>query len=238
MIPRLGDDPASLFPPASAALEEPDGLLAWGGDLTPGRLEAAYHAGIFPWHSESDPILWWCPSVRCVFDTGRLHVSHSLGRLLRQQRFAVTADRAFDAVIDGCVRGRSETWITDEMHAAYCEMHHLGHGHSIEVWDGEELVGGLYGLAFGRMFFGESMYSAARDASKVALVSLCRVLHRWDIPWLDSQVTNPHLLRMGARLIQRERFLGELARLVNREGRVGPWTDAFAATLADEPPGA
>ena len=232
MIPRLGDDPTSPFPPVTDALESPDGLLAWGGSLVPDRLRRAYRAGVFPWYSDDDPILWWSPAQRCVFDTDGIHVSRSLGRVLRQDRYRVTADRNFSAVIEGCARDREDTWITADMRTAYQEMYRLGHGHSIEVWAGDELVGGLYGLAFGRMFFGESMYSARRDASKVALVSLCRVLQQWAMPWLDCQVPNEHLLKMGARMVPRAEFLQGVRRLVDEPAPTGSWTDDFEATLA------
>lgn len=231
MIPRLPDDPTAPFPPVKEALEEPDGLLAWGGDLSPRRLQTAYRAGIFPWYSDDEPILWWCPARRCVIDTGQVHVARSLARLLGQQRFEITADRDFEAVVDGCARGRSETWITPAMRDAYLEMHELGHGHSIEAWHDGKLAGGLYGLAFGRMFFGESMYSSARDASKVVLVTLCRVLKQWRFPWLDCQVPNPHLERMGALMIDRAHFCKRLHGLFDQAAPTGPWTGTFAAAL-------
>ncbi len=233
MIHQLNDDPAAPFPPASAALAEPDGLLAWGGDLTPRRLINAYTQGVFPWYSEGDPILWWNPSQRCVLCPREVHVSRRLARLLRQRRFRVTADLDFGGVIDGCVQAREATWITPDMRDAYCEMHRLGHAHSIEAWLGDELAGGLYGLSLGRLFFGESMFSRHRDASKVALVTFCRFLQSMDFPMLDCQVPNPHLERMGASLIKRSDFLKILRENVTLDGLRSPWTQIFARSLSD-----
>ncbi|KAA9131926.1 leucyl/phenylalanyl-tRNA--protein transferase [Marinihelvus fidelis] len=232
MIPRLGSRPDAPFPPVDRALSEPDGLLAWGGDLSPRRLETAYRSGIFPWYSDDQPILWWSPGTRCVFDTARPYVSSRLARTLRSGRFRVTADTAFDAVVEACAHSRGETWITTEMRAAYGRMHELGHAHSLEAWVNDELVGGIYGLSFGRLFFGESMFSAVSDASKVALVSLCRVLHDWDFPWLDAQVPSGHLLRMGAVNMPRAEFLERQASLLEATSRTGRWTADVADTLA------
>ena len=232
MIPRLGDAPGAPFPPAEDALAEPDGLLAWGGDLSPERLLRAYRQGIFPWYSAGDPLLWWCPAERCVIPTDAVHVSRRLGRILRQDRFRVTADRAFDAVVEGCASARRSTWIVPEMAAAYRRLHTLGHAHSIEAWQDDELVGGLYGVALGRMFFGESMYSARSEASKVVLARLCAVLDRWGFPWLDGQVPSPHLYRMGAVTVPREAFLDRITALASDAGRIGAWTHDFDVTLS------
>lgn len=232
MIPQVGASPEAPFPPVEQALESPDGLLAWGGDLAPARLERAYRSGIFPWYSEDQPILWWSPATRCVFDTDRPHVSRRLLRVLRQGRFRLTADTDFEGVIHGCAWSRGSTWITPEMLDAYRHMHELGYAHSIEAWADDRLVGGLYGLSFGHLFFGESMFSAENEASKVVLVSLCRVLSAWGYPILDAQVPNEHLLRMGAREISRADFLCRQAPLLRRETRSGSWRSAFAATLA------
>ncbi len=231
MIPRLGHEPGAPFPPPEQALEDPDGLLAWGGDLSPERLLHAYRHGVFPWFSEGDPILWWCPARRCALRTARPHVSRRLARVLRGGRFEVTADRAFDRVVDGCATTRDSTWITPDMASAYGRLHRRGHAHSFEAWVDGELAGGLYGVAVGRMFFGESMYSAADNASKVVLVQLCAVLERWSFPWLDAQVPNPHLFRMGAENMGREAFLRRVRKLVGEPARVGSWSDAFAAEL-------
>jgi leucyl/phenylalanyl-tRNA--protein transferase len=234
MIPRLGADPRAPFPPVEQALAEPDGLLAWGGDLEPERLAGAYRGGIFPWYDEDDPILWWSPSQRCLIPTDGVHVSRRLARVLRQGRFHLTMDRDFEGVIDGCIEARRSTWITPAMRSAYVHMHELGHGHSIEAWRNGKLAGGIYGLSFGRAFCGESMFSAEPEASKVALVTLCRALSAWGFPWLDCQLQNPHLERMGAREVSRERFIGELRLLTAREDQIGSWSDRFAAFLQSD----
>lgn len=230
MIPQLGADPGAPFPPPDEALDEPDGLLAWGGDLDPLRLLNAYRAGIFPWYSAGQPILWWCPSTRCVIPPQRLHVSRRLARTLRQGRFRITADRAFPEIIAACARPRPSqpsTWITAEMQQAYTRLHHMGVAHSLEAWLDDQLAGGIYGLALGRMFFGESMYSEARDASKVLLALLCRQLSAWNYALLDCQVSNPHLRQMGARQMRRADFLRVLAANIDAPGVDGPWTGRF-----------
>jgi leucyl/phenylalanyl-tRNA--protein transferase len=243
MIPQLGGDPSAPFPDPASALQDPDGLLAWGGDLDPLRLGNAYHRGIFPWYSDDQPILWWSPAKRCVIFTDAVHVSRRLRRVLRKGAFRLTADRAFGEVLAGCALPRSQqesTWITPAMAAAYTELHSAGIAHSIEVWSGNRLAGGLYGLAFGRMFFGESMFSAARDASKVALVGLCRQLHEWGFPLLDCQVSNPHLETMGAIEIERSRFLEILSEHVDLPGCNGSWSGRFHVDprhIADPPGG-
>jgi len=229
VIPALGADPGAPFPRPEQALEQPDGLLAWGGDLEPRRLERAYRSGIFPWYSDGEPILWWSPARRCVLPTDDVHCPRRLARLLRQGRFRLTMDRDFAGVVDGCIEARDSTWITPEMRAAYLRMHALGHGHSVEAWLDEELAGGLYGLAFGRLFCGESMFSRRRDASKVVLVTLCRALHHWNFPWLDCQVSNPHLERMGARELSREVYLARLPRLLAAQEAPGSWAQRFAS---------
>lgn len=219
MIPQLGADPSTPFPDPNEAMESPDGLLAWGGDLDPVRLNNAYHAGIFPWYSDQQPILWWSPSVRCVLFPADLYISSRLQRLLRQGKFRVTADQVFDEVIKGCAQPRADqdsTWITEAMIDAYNRMHRMGIGHSIEVWAGEQLVGGLYGLSIGRVFFGESMFSIVSDASKIAMAHLCHQLDVWEFGMLDCQVSNPHLERMGAINIPRKSFLSVLRENVDR----------------------
>lgn len=208
-IPWLADTNI-VFPPVENALEEPNGLLAAGGDLSPQRLLAAYQQGIFPWYEESQPILWWSPDPRIVLFPADIHISRSLHKVLRQQRFTVSADRCFDAVIHQCAQPRrygGGTWITDEMRQAYYRLHELGYAHSIEVWNGDELVGGLYGIALGRVFFGESMFSSASNASKVALVYLCGQLRDWHYQLIDCQVESPHLATLGAVTVPREDFL-------------------------------
>ena len=209
MIPVLSADPESAFPSTDLALEYPEGLLAMGGDLSPTRLVNAYRHGIFPWYSEEQPILWWSPVPRCVIYPEDVHISRRLRRRYNQGQFSLTADVAFAEVIEACAAPRRDhdgTWITDEMLMAYIRLHELGIAHSVEVWDEDKLAGGIYGLALGRMFFGESMFSRQEDASKIALVALCRQLHQWGYTLLDCQVSNPHLLSMGAKEITRNEF--------------------------------
>jgi len=203
-----------------------DGLLAVGGDLTPVWLAAAYDRGIFPWFEEGQPILWWTPDPRLVLLPAELHVSRSLRKFMRKTGYLLTTDQDFSGVVDACAapRSRSEgTWITPAMADAYREMHRAGLAHSVEVWDGELLVGGLYGVARGRAFFGESMFSRRDNASKLALVALARQLQRWGFELIDCQVRTMHLLSMGAREISRADFERRLARLVARPPYAGPW---------------
>jgi leucyl/phenylalanyl-tRNA--protein transferase len=207
----------TLFPDPRIALTDPNGLLAFGGDLSPQRLVAAYTRGIFPWYSEGDPLLWWSPDPRCVFATGAVHRSRSLARFLRRSSWQWSMDRAFEDVMRACAAPREDqqgTWITRDMITAYTNLHLLGYAHSLEVWDEDELVGGLYGVAVGRMFNAESMFSRRTNASKVALHALARTLRERGFPLVDAQVPNPHLMRMGAYDMPRARFLAELARLV------------------------
>lgn len=241
--PLLSPDPEAPFPPADTALREPDGLLAIGGCLSPARLLNAYRHGIFPWYSEGQPLLWWSPDPRLVFRTDGVRLSSRFRRSLRSSGWELRADSAFGAVVDACAdaprRGQSGTWITPEMRQAYLRLHRLGHAHSVEVYDGPRLAGGIYGVAVGRMFFGESMFSAASGGSKAALAGLAAWLSRQGWPLIDAQVENPHLLRLGAERWPRERFLREVARLAAEPDRAGPWTGAFgrvpAAALV--PPG-
>lgn len=215
MIPFLG--PADPFPPVDQALDEPDGLLAAGADLTPGRLVEAYRHGIFPWFNEGDPILWWSPDPRIVLAPRGFHVSHSLKKRLRQRRFTVTIDAAFAAVLAECAAPRPDdggTWLTPPMKAAYLALHEQGLAHSIEVWMDGVLAGGVYGVALGRMFFGESMFSRRTDASKIALAYLSAQLVRWGFPWIDCQLETEHLLALGATAVPRRVFVAEVARLV------------------------
>lgn len=215
----------TAFPDPRDALTDPNGLLAFGGDLSPARLVAAYANGIFPWYSEGDPLLWWSPDPRCLFATDGVHVAHSLAKALRRSTWRWTMDRAFARVMHACAAprtGQSGTWITPDMIVAYTALHARGHAHSLEVWDGDELVGGAYGVASGRMFSAESMFSRRTNASKAALVALAQVLRERDFPWIDAQVPNPHLLRMGARTVPRAVFLAELARL-RVQSPAAPW---------------
>ena len=207
----------ALFPDPRNALTEPNGLLAFGGDLSPQRLVAAYTRGIFLWYSEGDPLLWWSPDPRCVFATDAVHRSHSLAKFLRKSTWQWSMNRAFDEVMRACAAPREDqqgTWITPDMVTAYTNLHLLGYAHSLEVWDEDVLVGGLYGVAIGRMFSAESMFSRRTNASKVALHALAGTLRERGFPLIDAQVPNPHLLRMGAHDMPRARFLSELARLV------------------------
>ena len=220
-IPSLDALAPNAFPDPAGALTEPNGLLAFGGDLSPGRLVAAYAHGVFPWYSEGDPLLWWSPDPRCVFATDGVHCSHSLAKFIRKCRWQWSMDRAFEAVMRGCAAprdGEPGTWITPDMLTAYANLHRLGHAHSPEVWDGDTLVGGTYGVAVGRMFSAESMFSRRDTASKVALLALAHALRDRGFPWIDAQVPNPHLLRMGARTLPRSRFLTELAHLAALPG--------------------
>jgi len=203
------------FPDVSQALEEPNGLLAVGGQLEPETLLQAYRQGIFPWYSEGQPILWWSPDPRMVLYPAELRVSRSLRRTRRRGAWRVSMDEAFPAVIKACAGPRlddSGTWITPAILTAYIRLHELGWAHSVEVWWEGQLAGGLYGIAIGQVFFGESMFHHVRDASKLALVSLVRQLQSWDFRLIDCQVASPHLSSLGAREIPRRQFIDLLKR--------------------------
>ncbi len=218
MLTWLSKDSLS-FPPLARALREPDGLLAAGGDLRPERILAAYRHGCYPWYQQGQPILWWSPDPRFVLLPDELHISRSLSKVLRRQTFEVSYDKAFDRVIDACAGPRSYadgTWITDAMRQAYQQLHRLGHAHSVEVWQAGELVGGLYGLCIGQVFFGESMYSHVDNASKTAFAHLVPDLKRWGIRLIDCQMQTRHLASFGARAIDRQAFAELLAQLVER----------------------
>ena len=233
-LPLLDPATPERFPDPRSALPEPNGLLAFGGDLSPGRLLAAYGQGIFPWFGEDEPILWWSPDPRCVFRTEVLRINRSLRRQLRGKPWRVSADRAFEAVIRACAaprEGHAGTWILPGMIEAYTQLHRLGHAHSVEVWDGARLVGGIYGVAVGQLFCGESMFSAESGGSKLALVALAGLLRQWGWPLIDAQVANAHTLNLGAEEISREGFLREAARLAARPGCVGNWAGAEALLL-------
>lgn len=229
---RLSESSDAPFPPAETALRQPDGLLAIGGDLSPQRLLKAYAAGAFPWFSQGEPILWWSPDPRTVFPTDGVHVSTRFRRHLRGLAWEATADTVFDQVIRACATsprpGQDGTWIGEDMIKAYTDLHRLGYAHSVEIWDGAELVGGIYGVALGSMFFGESMFSARSGGSKVALATLARLLHDWGVPLLDAQVENPHLVRMGATQWPRGRFLAHIRQATERPLRQGDWSVAVA----------
>ncbi len=198
------------FPPTSEALDYPSGLLAVGGDLTPQRLIAAYRRGIFPWYEEPQPVLWWTPDPRSVLFPERLHISRSLRKTLRSNRFRLAVDQRFEQVMRECAQPRADglgTWIGADMIGAYCDLHAIGHAHSIEVLDLEgELVGGLYGIALGRAFFGESMFSRVSDASKVAVVALMDIMRRGGFRLVDCQVESRHLNSLGAQNLNRAEF--------------------------------
>jgi leucyl/phenylalanyl-tRNA---protein transferase len=207
------EDPPERFPPPERALEDPAGLLAAGGDLSPKRLLAAYRRGIFPWYSEGQPVLWWSPDPRAVLIPAEFRRSRSLAKTLRNRGFIPRIDHDFQAVIDGCAAPRARspgTWLLPEMRAAYLELHHLGIAHSFETWLDDTLVGGLYGVRLGNVFFGESMFSRERDASKAALARLVEYCESEGVAVIDCQVQSRHLQSMGSRLISRAQFQGLL----------------------------
>ncbi|MFZ2303104.1 MAG: leucyl/phenylalanyl-tRNA--protein transferase [Gallionella sp.] len=229
MIPWLtGNAP---FPPVERALRSPNGLLAAGGDLSASRLLEAYRNGIFPWFNPGDPILWWSPDPRMVLIPGEFRISRSLFRVLRNHTYEVRCDTAFEQVMRGCAAPRANrtsgghhgTWIHEDMIAAYCELHRMGYAHSVETWIEGKLAGGLYGVCIGRMFYGESMFSHASNASKIALAHLAMQLERWQSDnsnksvacLIDCQMNTPHLASLGAREIPRNEFIARLQELVN-----------------------
>lgn len=215
-LPELGTDPAT-FPAPEYALKEPNGLLAFGGDLSPARLLAAYRRGIFPWFNPGEPILWWSPNPRCILRPTELHVSRSLAKQMRKGAYSASLNLAFADVITACAAPRHDqagTWLSDQMQHAYRRLHQMGYAHSFEVWRDNQLIGGLYGISLGRCFFGESMFHRADNGSKMALVALSRHAQRHGINMIDCQITNGHLLSMGAREVPRGEFLGSLIELV------------------------
>jgi leucyl/phenylalanyl-tRNA---protein transferase len=218
------DDP---FPPVDKALRDPNGLLCAGADLSPERLLAAYRQGIFPWYSGDEPILWWSPDPRMVLFCDELKVSRSLAKSARNKGYQVTADRCFDDVLLHCSKTRKDgagTWLGKEMRRAYLALHKAGHAHSFETWQDGHLAGGLYGVAIGRAFYGESMFSSATDASKVALVALVETLRARGFPMIDCQQRTPLLASLGGREIPRRQFLRRLAALVNYPELPEKWT--------------
>jgi leucyl/phenylalanyl-tRNA---protein transferase len=224
MIRWLG--PSDPFPPVDAALTEPNGLLAAGGDLTPARILDAYRRGIFPWSSEDEPMLWWSPDPRMVLFVDEFRASRTLRRRIRSGALRVTADTAFQGVVRGCADRRRDgegTWISEEIAAAYRELFRRGHAHSIETWSGDSLVGGLYGVSIGRMFYGESMFAREPDASKVALAFVVRQLTRWGFRMIDCQMSTGHLASLGAREIPRRDFVAALDTLTTQPDVPGPW---------------
>lgn len=224
-MPVFQLDERLVFPPPQLA--DPDGLLAVGGDLRPERLVLAYSSGIFPWPTEGFPLLWHSPDPRFVLESRHLHVPRSLRRAVKRCPYDCALDESFRAVVEACAEtprpGQKGTWITDEMVDAYCQLHALGFAHSSEAWEDDELVGGLYGVSLGGVFFGESMFARRPDASKVAFVRLVEQLAAWDIGLVDAQVHTSHLERFGAHHWPRERYLRELARALEKPTRRGPW---------------
>jgi len=203
------NDPPEAFPDIEKAFETPDGLLAAGGDLSSERLLYAYRHGIFPWFDEGQPILWWSPDPRCVLYTNELCLTRRTIRSLKNSNFTIRVNTAFSDVVTSCAahrEGQDGTWITAEMMAAYQDLHERNWAHSIEVWDSDRLVGGLYGIAIDRVFFGESMFSRENNASKAAMFVLCKMLRENNVELLDCQVESPHLLTLGAKLISRRQF--------------------------------
>ena len=224
MIPWL--DPESPFPPLETALARPNGLLAVGGDLSPSRLIDAYRRGIFPWFNEGEPILWWSPDPRMVLFPQELKISRSLRKTLKRGNYEIRADSAFKQVMEACAAPRGEhagTWIHAEMIAAYERLHEMGMAHSMETWIEGELVGGLYGVGQGKMFFGESMFSRVSDASKIAFVHLVTQLQRWGFEMIDCQMKTEHLASLGAREISRKEFRQKLKELVHYPERGKKW---------------
>lgn len=224
MIPWL--DPESPFPPLETALARPNGLLAVGGDLSPSRLIDAYRRGIFPWFNEGEPILWWSPDPRMVLFPQELKISRSLRKTLERGNYEIRADSAFKQVMEACAAPRgdqADTWIHAEMIAAYEKLHEMGMAHSMETWIEGELVGGLYGVGQGKMFFGESMFFRASDASKIAFVHLVTQLQRWGFEMIDCQMKTEHLASLGAREISRKEFRQKLKELVHYPERGKKW---------------
>ena len=233
MIPWLERD--APFPPLRSALKHPNGLLAAGGELSPERLLDAYRRGIFPWFSAGDPILWWSPDPRMVLVPGELKISRSLAKTLRNRSYEARFDYGFGAIVTGCAaprEGEPGTWISNDMLAAYGNLHRLGHAHSVETWIDGELAGGLYGVALGGVFFGESMFSRVRDASKIALVALVAHLKSCGYGLIDCQVRTGHLESLGAREIPRRRFARLLEELIHYPRAPGSWS---GASFAHEP---
>ena len=235
-IPELLADPRSPFPPLEWALEEPDGLLAFGGDLSPERFLNAYASGIFPWYSEGEPILWWSPARRAVFRSNGVCLSSKLQRKLRGSGWVVRADTAFLQVVAGCAAPRARqsggTWITTDMQQAYAALHGLGIAHSIEVFDGSapdggRLIGGLFGLSFGHMFCGDSMYSLESGASSLALSALANRLHGWGWPIIDAQVPNAHTRSLGVETWARDDYVSAVETLREQPWQPGSWRARF-----------
>ena len=220
------NDPPETFPAIDGAFDVPDGLLAAGGDLSEERLLYAYRHGIFPWYDEGQPILWWSPDPRCVLRPHEFHIARRLRRTILRSNATLTFNRAFPDVVAACAEdreGQHGTWITPEMVEAYTELHGNGWAHSIEIWLNGDLIGGLYGLAIGRAFFGESMFSRRSNASKIAMLALCRELLRHDCEIIDCQVESPHLVSLGATMMPRSRFAAVLKDVCRSQERFAGW---------------
>ena len=226
MLPWLSS-PHPTFPSTEQALENPNGLLAAGGELTPAWLVDAYRKGIFPWYSDDDPILWWSPDPRCILVPQEFHFSRSMRRLLSQDRFRFTVDTCFVDVVSACAdtprSGQNGTWITGDMISGYSELHRLGYAHSFETWAGDELIGGLYGVSVGSFFFGESMYSLEPNASKAALSKLVTFALGRGFDLIDCQNHSDHLISLGARMISRSSYLTMLQGAIRGKTLKGPW---------------
>ena len=226
MIPWL-DHSSNVFPSPDRALREPNGLLCAGGDLTPGRILTAYRQGIFPWFSAGEPVLWWSPDPRMVLEPAQLKISRSLRRTLRRAQYEVRLDSCFPTVIRACAeitrKAQGGTWITRDMQAAYIRLHRAGYAHSVETWMEGQLMGGLYGIAIGKMFYGESMFSLVSDTSKIALAHLARYLARQGFGLIDCQMTTPHLASLGAHEIPRSEFIERLRTLTAEDSHHERW---------------
>jgi len=220
VLPILTND--TPFPPAAHAQHTPNGLLAVGGNLSTNRLLDAYRQGIFPWFNPSEPILWWSPDPRMVLVPSQFKISRSLSKVLRNNEYQIRTNTAFEQVMRACATPRDEqdgTWINDDMVNAYCTLHKLGYAHSVETWINNKLVGGLYGVSLGRIFYGESMFSHTSNASKIALAHLAKQLERWQFGMIDCQMSTPHLASLGAHEMPRKDFLNKLKELVNYNSR-------------------
>jgi len=233
----IDPDPQASFPPIEMSLREPDGLLAAGGDLSLSRLINAYKNGIFPWYSEGDPILWWSPNPRFVLPPNEVKVSRSLAKNIRNGPFRISIDTAFEEVISNCSMqprdGQDGTWITEEMQQAYINLHKHGHAHSVECWNGTQLVGGLYGVSSGHVFCAESMFSLQSNASKVSLIVFCRFIQFHGFKLIDSQVHTPHLESLGARMIPRSDYIKTLQQPDNINMPAN-WSELFEQFLREE----
>ena len=233
----LAPAPSTDFPCVETALIEPDGLLAAGGDLSIPRLTRAYQEGIFPWYSQGEPILWWAPNPRFVLDPEKLKISRSFAKNIRNNTLSIKMDTAFEAVITICAnqprKDQPGTWITDEMRQAYIAMHEAGHAHCVECWDGDELVGGLYGIHTGQVFCGESMFSKQSNASKIALAHLCKFLHKHNFKLIDSQVYTEHLERLGAAMLDRTEYI-KILKQDHSVSMPDNWSQLFQLYLLDD----